>query len=368
MSDTQPKIFLSYRRADSRCFTERLHDRLVMEFGEDNLFLDVERDNIQPGKRFPEVLQQKLKESDIVLVVIGPDWADIRYENVPDRPRRLDDPNDFVRIEVEQSLRADYTEVIPVLVKRATMPNLLPDSLEDLKVLQAKSIGFNPVFHRDVDQLISNIRTLGEDVQKRRQTVQTNRRRMNIAQRRQFDSKLLRKTFAVSTDTVKENAKNRLTLDQRRSLPDKPKLWLIPFGIVYCIVVVSGFLTIEQSSVESIEPYLKPLLPVFTALLMLVGLLFIFNIVYQAIYNRRRAQSVKGKLRNVHIKDKRVEFEINGMWFTLDVNESLAETMRKLRYFEGKSIILYYYLERPRGRKPSIYHVLSAQLEPIESV
>ena len=68
-----PKIFISYRRADSQHVTDRISDHMHQHFGQDNVFQDV--DNIPFGVDFREYLRQEVEKCDAVLVIIGPDWA-----------------------------------------------------------------------------------------------------------------------------------------------------------------------------------------------------------------------------------------------------------------------------------------------------
>ena len=105
------KIFVNYRRGEDQALAGRLFDRLGEAFGREQLFMDV--DSIAPGLDFEQVLKERLGQCDIVLTVIGKGWLDARP--------RLDDPQDFVRIEIETSLNQEK-RVIPVLVDEARMP------------------------------------------------------------------------------------------------------------------------------------------------------------------------------------------------------------------------------------------------------
>jgi hypothetical protein len=106
----------------------RLHDRLAQTFGRDKLFMDV--DHIPAGTDFVAHLNSQVAECDVVLVVIGPNWLGVKDES---GGRRLDNPDDFVAIEIAAALARDI-RVIPVLVDGARMPKAseLPDSLKPL--------------------------------------------------------------------------------------------------------------------------------------------------------------------------------------------------------------------------------------------
>ena len=88
------KIFVNYRRGEDQALAGRLFDRLGEAFGREQLFMDV--DSIAPGLDFVRVLEEHLGQCDIVLTVIGEGWLDARP--------RLDNPQDFVRIEIETAL------------------------------------------------------------------------------------------------------------------------------------------------------------------------------------------------------------------------------------------------------------------------
>ncbi len=119
-------IFINYRRDDDAGFTQALYSRLEQAFPSESLFMDV--DNIAPGLDFVQVLNEEVARCDVVIAVIGKNWlaaADDTGE------RRLDNPEDFVRIEIESAL-AQKKRVIPVLVNDAKMPRSteLPESLK----------------------------------------------------------------------------------------------------------------------------------------------------------------------------------------------------------------------------------------------
>ncbi|HKX14780.1 MAG TPA: toll/interleukin-1 receptor domain-containing protein [Propionibacteriaceae bacterium] len=122
------QIFVSYRRQETNHLAGRLYDRLADRFGEDRVFMDV--DSIEPGVDFSDAIQQAIGSSDVLLALIGPDWLTATDE---DGRRRLDNPDDLVRLEVEAALERGI-RVIPVLAEGATMPRRqdLPDSLAAL--------------------------------------------------------------------------------------------------------------------------------------------------------------------------------------------------------------------------------------------
>src|SRR5215469_3745395 len=121
-------IFISYRRDDSEGEAGRLFDDLVRTFGEDSVFMDVS--DINPGVDFRKAIDENVASCGVLLAMIGPQWCSIRNSA---GGRRLDDPNDFVRLEIASALARNIA-VIPVLVHDAKMPRPeeLPDNLKDL--------------------------------------------------------------------------------------------------------------------------------------------------------------------------------------------------------------------------------------------
>src|SRR5262249_7684615 len=110
------KVFINYRRDDAIAMAGRLHDRLATEFGRENIFMDV--CHIPIGADFVTYLSNQVAACEVVLAVIGPGWLNAADEN---GLRRLDNPGDFVVIEIAAAL-ARNMRVIPVLVRGARMP------------------------------------------------------------------------------------------------------------------------------------------------------------------------------------------------------------------------------------------------------
>jgi WD40 repeat protein len=154
-------IFISYRRGDGPGFAGRLYDRLEQEFSPERVFLDV--DNIAPGLDFVEVLSSKVAACDVLLAVIGRNWAEARDGN---GDLRLHNPDDFVRIEIEQAL-ALKKRVIPVLVDGADMPQrkAVPPSLQPLLRRNAVRLTHEG-FRSDVERLVAALEEAMADIRK----------------------------------------------------------------------------------------------------------------------------------------------------------------------------------------------------------
>lgn len=144
-------IFISYRRDDSSGFAGRLEDDLSECFGDASVFRDRE---IPAGADFVEHLSERLGAADVALVVIGRHWLEARDQG---GARRLDQPDDWVRREIEHVLARDCL-VVPVLVDGATMPwpEQLPDSLDPLAGRQAVSLS-DIRWRQDVEALADQL-------------------------------------------------------------------------------------------------------------------------------------------------------------------------------------------------------------------
>jgi len=121
-------IFISYRRAGTSGYGGRLQDDLQDHFGRDRVFRDI--DSIRPGSDFGQSIEDAVARSGIVLALIGSGWLHAKDEQ---GMLRLNDPNDFVRLEIESALKQGIV-VVPVLVDgaRVPMPSELPASMSQL--------------------------------------------------------------------------------------------------------------------------------------------------------------------------------------------------------------------------------------------
>jgi hypothetical protein len=121
-------IFLSYRRDDSAGHVGRLYDALSARFGSQRIFVDI--DHISPGQDFVQVVDDAVGRCAVLLVVMGKRWAGTGRVG----KRRLDDPGDFVRLEVVGGLKRTGLRMIPVLVGGAKMlgPAELPEDMREL--------------------------------------------------------------------------------------------------------------------------------------------------------------------------------------------------------------------------------------------
>ncbi len=152
-----PTIFISYRRrGESAGYAGRLAAELRAHFGPDQLFRDIEK--IEPGRDFVEVITSAVASCNALIAVIGEDW--LTATDTAGR-RRLDDPQDFLHLEVTTALNRNI-RVIPVLVGEATMPRAddLPDALKPLARRQAHELS-DTRWDFDMQQLIATLEKAG---------------------------------------------------------------------------------------------------------------------------------------------------------------------------------------------------------------
>jgi len=147
------KIFISYRRKESLAIAGRIYERLEAHLGAGSVFMDI--DSIPPGADFRAVLGTGVAKAAVVLAIIGEGWGDARDGR---GRRRLDDPADFVRIEIETAFKRGIP-IIPLLIGGAAMPHQseLPDSLRLLPFLNALFVDPGRDFNVHMDRLIGHL-------------------------------------------------------------------------------------------------------------------------------------------------------------------------------------------------------------------
>ncbi len=151
-------IFISYRRVDTEGYAGRIYARLAERFGFEHVFMDVT--DISVGENFVDAIGQAINSCRVVILLIGPRWHTVTDEM---GRKRLDDPHDFVRLEVKSALDHNIF-VIPVLVHGAKMPQAgdLPVDLAGLSRLNAIEIRHRH-FDKDVEYLVAELeRHFGE--------------------------------------------------------------------------------------------------------------------------------------------------------------------------------------------------------------
>jgi hypothetical protein len=157
-------IFISYRRDETAGYAGRLFDHLAERVGEDRVFMDI--DSIALGADFAREVRDAVSGCAAILVLIGRNWL-----AVTDRTgrRRIDDPDDWVRIEIETALQRDIP-VVPILVEGAAMPEAddLPPSLQPLTRRQGLVLSHTG-FRSEVSRLIASIGVAEADPSRERE-------------------------------------------------------------------------------------------------------------------------------------------------------------------------------------------------------
>jgi hypothetical protein len=158
------RIFINYRREDSPGSAHRLRTPLIREFGQDNVFMDVD---IPSGIDFVKYIGEQVAACDVFLAVIGSHWLDMKDKN---GQSRLGNPNDFVSVEIVEALARDI-RVIPILIDGVRMPHEdeLPERLRPLGRRNAFELR-NVHFERDAEALIDAINRGGGGAQKAKQS------------------------------------------------------------------------------------------------------------------------------------------------------------------------------------------------------
>ena len=158
------RIFVSYRRDDSAYVAATINEKLEQCFGADSVFFDI--DTIPLGTDFRRYISDAIGRCDILLVIMGDTWI----RAVDDQGnRRLDDPADFVRLEIEAALKRDIP-VIPVLVGEARTPSTtdLPPTLHDLAFRNAAEVRAGRDLQQHLTRLVKGIETLVQSRQSKK--------------------------------------------------------------------------------------------------------------------------------------------------------------------------------------------------------
>ena len=146
-------VFISYRREGSAASARLIRNGLARSLGRQNIFFDV--DSIPLGTDFTETLNQRLAACHTLIAVIGKDWISTRDQ---ENRRRIDNPGDYVRVEIETALMRGIP-VVPTLVQGASMPRPddLPESLKKLTDMQGIELS-DLNFNSDIKRLINGLR------------------------------------------------------------------------------------------------------------------------------------------------------------------------------------------------------------------
>jgi hypothetical protein len=147
------KIFISYRRNDSRNQARMIYEAFLRRMPRENVFMDI--DTIPLGVNFVKVLEGWVEQCEVLLVLMGADWANSTDPKTG--KRRLDNPKDFVRVEIRGALTRDIP-VVPVILDGAEIPDeaQLPDDIRGLLSRNAEFVEYR-TFDGDVQRLLKKL-------------------------------------------------------------------------------------------------------------------------------------------------------------------------------------------------------------------
>ena len=189
-----PKIFICYRREDSKWPAQRIYDKVVECFGSKSVVWDI--DTIPLGADFREYLNKEVSKCGVLLAIIGDKWLDILKQ-------RIDEPKDYVRIEIESALEKEIP-VWPILVGKNQMPSEkdLPPKLADLSHRQAAEVHAGPDLQNQLERLVNELYRLFPESKVRRHIKQ-----------KQIDNELMQRYL----NSLKPNPfKKRPTPEEKR--------------------------------------------------------------------------------------------------------------------------------------------------------
>jgi hypothetical protein len=225
MADSDPvqlgRIFINYRRADTDWQASWLYQHVGGRFGRDQVFKDV--DNIRPGDDFVEVLSEAVGMCDVLLALIGPNWLSASHGG----GRRLDDPDDYVRIEIEAALDRNV-RVIPLLIGDVEMPASaeLPASLAPLTRRHAIQLSAHR-FQDDSEPVLAQIESTLAEQAARRTNMRSEQERTEAEERARREADLReeqrqqqRKTELATAERVEQE---RLRAERAKEYVQKPE-------------------------------------------------------------------------------------------------------------------------------------------------
>jgi len=245
------QIFISYRRDESRWSARSLCDRLAARFDRSQIFMDI--DTIGLGEDFVKTIEETVGSCDVLIAVIGAHWL---TSTDGQGGRRLDNPEDFVRMEIATALRRNI-RVIPVLVDGALMPqsNDLPDDLKPLVRRNALQVG-DTHFDDDCRRLVAAIeQVLEKNTAKRREREEKER----LDHEPQLQLRRPVAPFAPSTPPAKPEA-DKLSVEAPKVVSPLPprslSKQLIALFAVAAVLAVGGliYLAIRPSQSPPAQP------------------------------------------------------------------------------------------------------------------
>lgn len=258
------RIFISYRRRDSAYVASSLRDALHARFGTDSVFFDV--DNIPFGADFRKYIGNAVGQCDVLLVLIGDQWL----HSTNDQGRRqIEDPSDYVRIEIESALKRDIP-VIPVLVGEAKVPGAseLPESIRDMVFRNAAEIRATRDQKNHIQRLVDGLEEhlqakVSEAVENK--PVAPRKQEPSVSQPREATAQPKKRESAKAKPPVgvPDTEKERLATSRKRSsVPEPGKMEAAELGTerVALMSLLQARASMQSIAAESMPPISPPAL------------------------------------------------------------------------------------------------------------
>jgi TIR domain len=226
LNESSPgRIFISYRRQDTRWPAGRLYEALVQHFPAEQIFKDV--DSIDPGEDFVERITAAVSSCDVLLALIGPQWLTVTKKG----QRRLDDPKDVVRLEIETALTRKI-RVIPILVDDTPIPSAdeLPATLAPL--VRRNAVVINPETF-DTRRLITAVQKTLAEAQARQQTEEQARQQTEEQARQQAEEQTRREADKRVRQQAEDQSRRRTGRPPHASV----RFWVLLVGLVAAAVI-----------------------------------------------------------------------------------------------------------------------------------
>lgn len=205
------KILISYRREDSAYLAGIIRDQFVSQLSGSEIFFDI--DSLDLGHDFRVRIDSSVAECDYLVAVIGKSWLTVRDQA---GRRRLDDPADFVRLEIEAALKRGIP-VIPLLLDHVGPPTAedLPEGLSELAYRQAISVRPPPDFKNDIGLLISKIKA--QDTKRAEEEART-----RLEKEREEEAQRIEKEGVERAQNAEQNEREREASDPPPTILPKP--------------------------------------------------------------------------------------------------------------------------------------------------
>lgn len=153
LDDNKPtrKIFFNYRRADNPDFVERIRDWFAWKYGRDSVFMDF--DTIPPFTAFADFIREKVRECDLLVAIIGPQWLDILRDRLAHN-----DEEDYVQTEIRLALE-EGKPIAPICIKKAVVPRSrdLPSELRPMLEYHVAHLDSGKHFLDNIEMILEGV-------------------------------------------------------------------------------------------------------------------------------------------------------------------------------------------------------------------